>query len=142
MLADAASAGLRVKEVEIGVRYDVDCSTEHPISHGLRVLVKILHDMELRRPLFYFTLPGIAMAGLGVLMGLEFLRIFYHGGNLYYGPTLFGVLLMLVGSFMALAGIILHSISRVIYECKSEIVKMKKASNVHRPNGEQSIEDS
>ena len=33
MLADAANAGLRIKEVEIGVRYDVDCSTENPLSH-------------------------------------------------------------------------------------------------------------
>jgi hypothetical protein len=32
-LADAAKAGFRVKEVEIGVRYDVDCSTESPVSH-------------------------------------------------------------------------------------------------------------
>jgi len=49
MLTDAANAGLRVKEVEIGVRYDVDCSTEHPVSHGVRVLVKVLYDMELNR---------------------------------------------------------------------------------------------
>jgi len=53
MLADAAEAGLRIQEVEIGVRYDVDGSSEHPIAHGVRVLVKVLHDMELRRPLYY-----------------------------------------------------------------------------------------
>lgn len=34
------------------------------------------------------------------------------------------VLLTLVGSFMALTGIILHSIARIIYECKSEMVTM------------------
>jgi len=34
------------------------------------------------------------------------------------------VLLTLVGSFMALTGIILHSISRIIHECKSEMVTM------------------
>jgi glycosyltransferase involved in cell wall biosynthesis len=33
MLADAANAGLRIKEVEIGVRYDVEGSSEHPVSH-------------------------------------------------------------------------------------------------------------
>jgi hypothetical protein len=60
MLADAAAAGLRIQEVEIGVRYDVDGSSEHPVAHGVRVLVKVLHDMELRRPLYYFTAPGHA----------------------------------------------------------------------------------
>lgn len=121
MLADAADAGLRIKEVEIGVRYDVDCSTENPVAHGVRILVKVLHDMELRRPLYYFTAPGMIMATLGIGMGLEFLRSFYHGGSLQYGPTLFMVILTLVGSFMALTGIILHTISRLISESKRDI---------------------
>jgi len=127
MLADAAAAGLRIKEVEIGVRYDVDGSSEHPVAHGVRVLLKVLHDMELRRPLYYFTAPGIVMAGAGVLMGLEFLRIFAHGGSLQYGPTLLMVLLTLIGSFMALTGVILHSISRIMNECKSELVMIGRA---------------
>ena len=121
MLADAAAAGLRIKEVEIGVRYDVDGSSEHPVTHGVRVLFKVLHDMELRRPLYYFTGPGIIMAGAGILMGLEFLRTFFHGGSLQYGPTLLMIMLTLIGSFMALTGIILHSISRILYESKSEL---------------------
>lgn len=133
MLADAAAAGLRVKEVEIGVRYDVDGSSEHPVAHGVRVLLKVLHDMELRRPLYYFTVPGLLMAGTGILMGLEFLRIFAHGGSLQYGPTLLMVLLTLIGSFMALTGIILHSVARIMHECRSEFVNLGKASHVHRP---------
>ena len=128
MLADAADAGLGIQEVEIGVRYDVDGSSEHPVSHGVRVLIKVLHDMELRRPLYYFTVPGIFMEGAGVLMGLEFLSVFAHGGSLQYGPTMLMILLTLVGSFMAMTGIILHSISRIMYECKSEIVNLGKAS--------------
>ena len=65
MLADAAAAGLRIKEVEIGVRYDVGVSSENPVTHGVRILLKVLHDMELRRPLYYFTAPGMLMAGPG-----------------------------------------------------------------------------
>ncbi len=132
MLADAASAGLRVKEVEIGVRYDVDGSSEHPVAHGVRVLLKVLHDMELRRPLYYFTAPGLLMAGAGILMGLEFLRIFAHGGSLQYGPTLLMVLLTLVGSFMVLTGIILHSISRIMLECKNEFETIGRRSHANR----------
>lgn len=118
MLSDAGQAGLRIKEVEIGVRYDVDCSTENPVSHGVRVLVKILHDMELKRPLYYFTLPGLVLAGVGVGMGLLFLKDFYHGAPLHFGPTLMMIMLTLVGSFSAMTGVILHSISRLINESK------------------------
>ena len=132
MLADAAAAGLRIQEVEIGVRYDVDGSSENPVAHGVRVLVKVLHDMELRRPLFYFTAPGLVMAGAGVLMGLNFLHIFARGGSLMYGPTLLMVMLTLIGSFMALTGLILHSIARIMNECKSELVTLGRAD---RENG-------
>ncbi|VVB84839.1 UDP-N-acetylglucosamine--dolichyl-phosphate N-acetylglucosaminyltransferase [uncultured archaeon] len=119
MLMDAANAGLKVKEVEIGVRYDVDCSTENPVSHGLKVMAKVLHDMELNRPLYYFTAPGMVFAAAGILMGLGFLRVFYLGGSLMFGPTLLMIMLTLVGSFMAFTGIILHSMSRMIKESKS-----------------------
>ena len=118
MLVDAALAKLRVKEVEIGVRYDVDCSTEHPVSHGVRVLVKVLHDIELNRPQFYFTVPGTVLGMTGIILGLIFLKTFYHGGSLMFGPTLMMIMFTLLGSFMAFMGIILHSMSRMINESK------------------------
>ncbi len=114
MLADAGKAGLRIKEVDIGVRYDVDCSTENPISHGIGVLVKILRDMEFNRPLYYFTVPGIAIGGIGAYMGLTFLRTFYFGGALHFGPTMLMIMLTLIGTFMAFTGIMLHSMARLI----------------------------
>lgn len=121
MLVDAANAGLRIKEVEIGVRYDVDGSSENPVSHGVKILVKVLHDIELNRPLYYFTAPGIVMCIVGIGMGLDFLRTFYHGGGLQFGPTLLMILLTLVGSFITFTGIILHTISRMISESNRNI---------------------
>jgi glycosyltransferase involved in cell wall biosynthesis len=114
MLIDAANAGLRIKEVEIGVRYDVDGSTQHPLSHGLAVLVTMLREMEFNRPLYYFTAPGIVFSAIGIGLGLVFLRDFYHGQPLQFGPTLLMILLTLVGSFMALAGILMQSISQLL----------------------------
>jgi len=118
MLADAAKSNLRIDEVDISVRYDVDCSTENPVSHGVRVLVKILRDMEFNRPLYYFTAPGIIAAGLGIGLGLGFLRDFYMGESLGFGPTLLMIMLTLIGTFMAFTGVILHSISRMIHDLR------------------------
>lgn len=126
MLMDAANAGFKVKEVEIGVRYDVDGSSEHPLSHGVKVLMNILHDMELNRPLYYFTAPGLVFAAIGIFMGLNFMQEFYRGGSLNFGPTLLMILFTLVGSFMAFTGIILHTMSRMINEgVKIKNVKKK-----------------
>jgi glycosyltransferase involved in cell wall biosynthesis len=121
MLAEASEARLRIREVEIGVRYDVDCSSENPVAHGFRILIKVLQDMELRRPLYYFTVPGIIMSSIGIVMGLGFLRNFYVGGSLHYGPTLLMILLTLVGSFIALTGIILDSVSRLVAGLKKDV---------------------
>ncbi|HIH71382.1 MAG TPA: glycosyltransferase family 2 protein, partial [Methanothermobacter thermautotrophicus] len=74
MLADAAEAGLRIVEVEVGVRYDVDGSTRNPISHGVSVLLRIIGDLELKRPLYYFTLPGLIIGITGAILSLMFIR--------------------------------------------------------------------
>ena len=115
ILLQAKDNKLKVEEVEIHCSYDVErASTENPVSHGVKVLLNLLQDMELRRPLYYFTLPGMLLAAAGIGIGLDLLRTFYHGGQLNYGLTLLMVLVTLVGSFMAFTGIILHAISKLI----------------------------
>jgi glycosyltransferase involved in cell wall biosynthesis len=118
MLADAGRAGLRVKEVEIRVRYDVDGSTENPVRHGLGVLFRIFKDIEYNKPLYCFTLPGSLLSAGGLYLGFGFLRTFYLGGNLNFGPAVLMILLTLTGSFMALTGIMLHSIAGLITHLK------------------------
>jgi glycosyltransferase involved in cell wall biosynthesis len=120
MLADAAKAGLRIKEVEIGVRYDVKGSSENPVMHGVKVLVGVLQDMEFNRPLYYFTVPGVVFTLVGTGMGLNYLRNYYLGRGLEFGPTLLMILLTLVGTFMMFTGIILHTISRFFHEMKTK----------------------
>ncbi len=121
MLMDAANAGFRIKEVNIGVRYDVDCSSESPVKHGLKVLVNVIHDMELNRPLYYFTLPGAIFGVIGLTMGLSFLQRFYNGGGLMFGPTFLMILFTLIGTFMMFTGIILHTMSKLINEKKKQV---------------------
>jgi len=92
------------------------------VVHGLRVLINVLQDMQLRKPLICFTIPGLAMAAAGILMGLEFLQAFAHGGSLQYGLALIMILLVLLGSFLALTGMVLHILSRVMHEFKRELM--------------------
>lgn len=118
MLADAGNAGIRIKEVEIGVRYDVDCSTINPIKHGFSVLFTVFKEIEFNKPIYCFTLPGTFLVITGLCMGGLFLRAFTMGGNLYFGPTMLMVLLIVVGMFIALTGILLHSLSSVLKDAK------------------------
>lgn len=118
MLSDAGRAGLRIKEAEINVRYDVDCSTINPVKHGFEVLAMVLKDIEFKKPLFYFTVPGTLLGLVGLCMGVYFLYIFAAGGSLHFGPTIFMVLLTVVGSFLALIGVLLHSLSTISKDFK------------------------
>lgn len=114
MLADAAEAGLRIMEVEVGVRYDVDGSTRNPVSHGVSVLLRILGDIEVRRPLYYFTLSGLIIGIAGAALTLMFIRDYITGVSVNMGPTIVAVMLTLFGTFFIFTGIILDSMRRMI----------------------------
>jgi len=119
MLADAAKSGIRITEVEIGVRYDVECSTISPIKHGFGVLLMVLKDIEFNRPLFYLTFPGIIFGLSGLYLGARFLQNFAVGQGLQFGPTMLMILLIVVGTFLALTGILLHSMSAILRDSRA-----------------------
>ena len=48
MLVDAAESGLKIVEIPITVRYDLDGSTKDPITHGVGVLFNVAKDKVLR----------------------------------------------------------------------------------------------
>jgi glycosyltransferase involved in cell wall biosynthesis len=111
MLKDAVNSGLRIKEVDIDVRYDVDGSTLNPIRHGFGVFIKILHNMEYDKPLLFFFVPGIVLTLIGFFTGLVFLQQYFNGEGLKFGPTLLMMLITLIGFYLTFTGIILHTIS-------------------------------
>jgi glycosyltransferase involved in cell wall biosynthesis len=128
ILLQAKDNRLKVEEVEIHCSYAVEkASKQNPVSHGIKVLLILLQDMELRRPLYYFTLPGMIFAAVGIGIGLELLRVFYHGGQLSYGLTILMILTTLVGSFMAFTGIILHAISKLIDQSMKRMDASRRA---------------
>ena len=122
MLTDASNVGLRVKEVEIGVRYDIDSSTKNPVSHGVGVLVQILRDLQFQRPLFYFALPGIVTTLFGLILGLIFFGDYMaiSSNNIApsvsysLAPTILAIMMTLIGGFLVLTGILLDSMGKMI----------------------------
>jgi glycosyltransferase involved in cell wall biosynthesis len=114
---------LKFAEVEIHCRYDLEqCSSQNPLVHGMGVVFQILKDMELRRPLYYFTVPGVVSVTTTSFMGMKFLQDFNSGESFRFEPILLIILIMLVGIFMVFTGITLHVISMMI----SQIVRSQK----------------
>ncbi|AEG18347.1 glycosyltransferase family 2 protein [Methanobacterium paludis] len=114
MLTEASNAGLRIKEVEIGVRYDVANNKRNPISHGVGVLIKVINDMEFNRPLYYFTMPGLILILIGLVAGLIFFGDYLGGESRSLAPTVVAGLICITGIFISFTGIILDTMTRMI----------------------------
>jgi glycosyltransferase involved in cell wall biosynthesis len=119
MLMDASKAGLRIKEVDVNVRYDVGHSSAHPVTHGLQVLVEVLRNIEFKKPLLAFTVPGLIFIGIGIALAVYAVQGFYAWGRIPNGPAILMLLLVIVGTFMALTGIILHSMASLTESLES-----------------------
>ena len=116
MLMDAASKDYKIKEVQIGVSYDNNNNnihTQNAVSHGLGVLVRILQDMEFRRPLYYFTIPGMFLIVIGLILGLFFFGAYLDQRASFF-PTVLAGIIGLGGMFLAFTGIILNAMIRLI----------------------------
>ena len=137
MLMDAANAGLRINEVEIGVRYDVNGSTKDPISHGFGVLIRIINDIEFQRPLYYFSLPGTILLFIGVVLCLTFFGDYVTRTTTNLTPTVLAIMLTLGGGFLALAGIILDSMGRMINQ-----IALNNKYGINIPNPREQVEFS
>jgi len=120
LLMDAAKAQLRIKEVDVSVRYDVGQSSQHPVTHGAQVLVGVLRNIEFKRPLLAFTLPGLLFIGIGFVLAVYVVQGFYSYGRVPNGPAILMLLVVLIGTFMVLTGIILHSVAALTKSLEAE----------------------
>jgi glycosyltransferase involved in cell wall biosynthesis len=87
MLIDASAAQMRLKEVPINVRYDVNGSTYNPITHGFGVLNKIFGLVSKQRPVLFYCLPGLALIMLGAIFAFLLMDMFNttHNFEVQYG---------------------------------------------------------
>ncbi len=113
MLIDASNANFKIEEVEIEVRYDVDGSKENPIIHGFGVLLDIVQDMKFTKPLYYYTIPGLLMIGLGLVLISTLYSDYITGQNQMLTPTMIAALITMGGGFISFTGIILHTVNNV-----------------------------
>lgn len=110
MLIEASNHNLRIMEVEITVRYDVQTTTENPIIQGLSVLMRILEIMRFNRPLYFYGVGGSIILFFGILIVLA-LNITVYGNNMYYMAV--GFTIIAIGVILILSGILTDTLNRV-----------------------------
>lgn len=112
MLIEAANNNLRILEVEITVRYDVNTTTANPVIQGVSVLLRILELMRFNRPLYFYGLGGMIILFFGILI---YLTISTTGlsNNIYLSAI--GIFVILLGVTLILSGILTDSFNRFKY---------------------------
>jgi len=120
MLEDAGKAGIRIKEVEIGALHDIEEPTGGPSKYIHGFLKTVADDIETNTSLYYNSVPGFALATCSFYMAFKFLEAFFLGlDNLSFGPTFLMSFLAILGIYMTLRGIVIHSLPEVSMQTES-----------------------
>ncbi|OPY27305.1 MAG: Glycosyltransferase AglJ [Methanocella sp. PtaU1.Bin125] len=115
MLMDAAGANLRIKEVQIDVRYDVAGSTYNPVVHGFSVLLSVLGSIARRRQAMFYGLTGLVMLIAGtVTFSLMMTDPAGLTDNIAIGITTLGILCIVTGVLCIFTVLTLQSVQKFI----------------------------
>ncbi|WAI00851.1 glycosyltransferase family 2 protein [Methanogenium organophilum] len=115
ILLHASEATLQICEVPIHVRYDLEeTSSENPVKHGMMVLYNIIGYISLKRPLWFFGLPGTILTIGGFAVGIYVLSELHNYGIFHYVMAILCVLAMIFGMLLFTSGLILNSIVKLI----------------------------
>jgi glycosyltransferase involved in cell wall biosynthesis len=111
ILIRAAENSLKISEVPIKVRYDLeDTSSKNPISHGFGVLNNIIGLVSQKRPMLFFCIPGALLMGIGTICVFMFMTIFNSTHNLQVEYGIGAALFIILGMLFISTGLMLASI--------------------------------
>src|SRR6266508_1986140 len=115
MLVEAQERSLRIREVNIDARYDLDGSTLSPGKHGTSVLGRIVTLVSEKRPLFFFGVSGAVLLVVAAALGAFVLQIYYSTTPRTFaiGYAFIVVLLGIVGIVSIFIGITLNALRRI-----------------------------
>ena len=114
ILLKVSNKGLSLAEVPITVSYDGDTSTQNPVSHGTSVFATTMKYVSIRHPLLFYGLPGIILFLSGIGIGMSFIDAYLYQQQIFYGSLLGSILLILIGSILLLAAVLLYSMANLM----------------------------
>ncbi len=110
ILLESDSLGLKIKEVPVSVRYDLDGSSKHPLVHGLEIVGQLLRYAETEHPITVFGIPGTVLFLIGFIQGLQVVVEYTAGGPASLGLALVSLVLMFLGALSVFTALILHAL--------------------------------
>jgi len=116
ILMKISNKGLSVAEVPITVSYNGETSTEHPVPHGITVLMNTLKFVSVKHPIPFYGFPGVALVIIGSMLGYQFLDAYLNKQTIFLGSLMASIILFLVGTILCVTAVILFSMATLIRE--------------------------
>src|SRR5437870_9805330 len=113
LLLEAQERNLRIEEVSIDSRYDLDGSTISAGKHGTSVLGRIVVLVSEKRPLFVFGVSGAALLLIAVSFAIIVLETLITRGAVAQGTALLVVLFGTLGFVSIFMGLTLNALKRL-----------------------------
>src|SRR5436190_14059988 len=113
LLLEAQERSLRIEEVNIDSRYDLDGSTISAGKHGTSVLGRIIVLVSEKRPLFFFGVPGAMFLVVAAILASIVLDTFITRGAVAQGYASLVVLFGTVGFVSIFVGLTLNALKRI-----------------------------
>jgi hypothetical protein len=115
LLIDAQEKNLRIAEVNIESRYDLDGSTVSPGRHGSSVLGRLISLVSEKRPLLFFGVSGAVMLLIASALGVIVLETYYssYPHQLAVGYMFVVVFLGIIGIVAIFIGVTLNVLTRI-----------------------------
>jgi glycosyltransferase involved in cell wall biosynthesis len=116
ILLQAGKRNLRVLEVPSSCRYQnvkVATSTEHPMAHGVRVVMSIIRFIVEEKPLTVLGVPGLLFLFAGASFGVWMLQIYALEHRIVTNIALASLSFVVIGFFMLSTAITLYAITRL-----------------------------
>ncbi len=115
MIHHFSSRNLRIKEVPIEINYDVpNKHKQHPVPHGVDILVNLVGFIGYKRPLLFFGLPGAFLSFLGIIIATIAVSQFYASHIFPFSLTVIAAFAVILGLLLFASGIILNTIVAIM----------------------------
>jgi len=120
-LAMAQKHGLKIIEVPVTIRYDVEKpSKKNPIVHGLELIATLTRLVTLERPLIYLGIPSAAMLVAGATAIVYLILLFNETRYFSIPIAIISLGLILLGTILATAALTFHALSIILKKIETK----------------------
>jgi len=116
ILIKASKKEFRIGEIPITILYEGETSSQHPVTHGISVLMSTLKFMSIDHPLKFYGIPGITFSMIGIFFTLWAIQEYTQFGNFPLVLSVIAIGAILLGFILLMNAVLLYSLVNLVRE--------------------------